>query len=79
MSKGIVYPNIPIIGMVIPIWDKLICKLRVSFDGLVTRKKVLLDYSHLLETHLDVVVEVLEIQSSVFFEFCIDEDFIRFW
>ena len=30
-------------------------------------------------THLDVVVEVIEVQSSVFFEFCLDQEFIEVW
>ena len=54
------------------IWDELFCKLRVSFDGLVTRKEVLAEFSHHIETHLDVIVEVIEIQSSVSFEFYLD-------
>ena len=33
-----------------------------------------LESSHLIETHIDVVVEVLEIQSSFSFEFYLDED-----
>ena len=63
----------------ITIWDELFCKLRAYFDGLVTRKKFLLDSSHRIDTHIDVVVEVLEVQSSVSFEFCLDEYFIESW
>ena len=51
----------------------------MSFDGLVTRKEFLSDSSHRIEAHLDVVVEVLEIQSSLLFEFCLDEELIEFW
>ena len=65
--------NIPKIGTVITILDELFCKIRLSFDGMVTRNKVLLDYSHRIETHLDVFVEVLEVQISISFEFCLDE------
>ena len=79
MSKGSVYLKIPIIVRVITIWDEVFCKLRVYFDGLVTRKKFLLDSSHRIDTHIDVVVEVLEVQSSVSFEFCLDEYFIESW
>ena len=61
------------------IWDEVFCKLRVYFDGLVTMKEVFSESSHRIETHLDVVVEVLEIQSSVSFDFCLDEDIIEFW
>ena len=43
---------------------------------MVTSKKVFYEYSHRIETHIDVVVEVLEVQSSVSFELCIDEEFI---
>ena len=72
MPKGILYLNIPIIGRVITIWDELFYKIIVSFYGLITRKKVFSDSSHFIGTHIDVVVEVLEVQSSVSFEFCID-------
>ena len=34
-------------------------KLRVSFDGLLIGNKVFLESSHRIETHLDVVVEVV--------------------
>ena len=67
------YLEIPRIGRVVTIWDEVFCKLRVSFDGLVTRKKVLSESSHRIETHIYVVVEVIEVQSSVSFEFYIDE------
>ena len=59
--------------MVITIWDEVFCKLRVYFDGLVTRKDIFLESSHRIETHMDVFVEDIEIQSSVYFEFYIDE------
>ena len=49
------------------------------FDGLVTRKKVFSYYSHRIETYLDVVVEFIEVQIIVFFEFCLGEYFIEFW
>ena len=42
----------------------------------MTRKKVFSESSHRIETHLDVIVEVLEVQSGVSFELCIDEEFI---
>ena len=48
----------------------------MSFDGLVNRKKVFSDYRHLIEANLDVVVEVLDIQSSVSVKFCLDEELI---
>ena len=67
---------IPGIGRVIEIWDEVLFKIRVSFDGLVTRKEVLLEYSNHIEAHLDVVIEVLEINSSISFEFFIDEELI---
>ena len=79
MSKGSVYLDIPGIGRVIAIWDEVFFKLRVSFDGLVIRKEVFSEFIHLIETNIDVVKEVLEIQRSVSFEFCIDEDLIEFW
>ena len=46
---------------------------------IISRKKVLSYSSHLIETHTDVVVEVLEIRISVTFKFCIFEEFIEFW
>ena len=79
MSKGSVYLDIPGIGRVIAIWDKVSFKLRVSFNGLVTREEVLSESSHRIEAHLDVVVEFPEIQSSISFELCIDEELIELW
>ena len=63
----------------IAIWDKVFFKLRVSFGGLVISKEVFSEYSHRIERHIDVVKEVLEIQSSVSFEFCLIEELIEFW
>ena len=63
----------------IAIWCKVSFKLRVSFDGLVVRKEVFSDSSHSIETYIDVVKEVLDIESSVYFELCLDEDLIEFW
>ena len=45
---------------------------------MVTKKEVFLESSHLIEAHLYVVVEVLDVHRSVSFEFCIDEDLIEF-
>ena len=69
----------PRIVRVIMIWDKVLFKLRMYFDGMVIRNKVFWDYSHRIETHLDVVVEVLEVHTSASFELCLYEDFIQFW
>ena len=63
----------------ITIWDELFFKLRVSFDVLVIKKNFLSDSSHSIYTHLDVVVEVIEFNISVAFDFCIDEELIEFW
>ena len=79
MSKGSVYLDIPVIGRVIAIWDEVLFKLRVYFDGLVDRKEIFSESSHRIESHLDVVIEVLDIHSSVYFELCLDEDLIEFW
>ena len=76
MSKGGVYLEIPGVGDVILIWDKSLFKRRVSFDGQVIRKKVYLESIHHIGRHIDVVIEVLEIQSSVSFDLCIDEELI---
>ena len=56
-----------------------LCNLIVSFDGLLTRKEVFLGSSYWIQIHLDVVVEVLDIQRSVSFEFCLYEELIEFW
>ena len=61
----------------IAIWDKSFFKITVSVYGLVIRKKVYSESSHRIERHIDVVIEVLEIQISVSFEFCLDEDLIE--
>ena len=79
MSKGVVYLEIPGLGDVIEIWDKEFFKLRVLVDGHVFRKKVYLESSHRIERYLVVVIEVHEIQSSVSFEFCLDEELIESW
>ena len=63
----------------IAIWDKSFFKLRVSFDVQVIRKTVYLESSHRIERHLDMVIEILEIQSSVSFEFYLDEELIKSW
>ena len=73
MSKGSIYLDILGIGRVITIYDEVFCKRRVSFDGLVNRKEVFLESSHRIETHIDVVEEVIEIQSSASFDLCLDE------
>ena len=65
--------------MVIAIWGKSLFKLRVSFDGLVIRKEVFSESGHLIETHFDVVKEVLEIESIVSFELFLDEELVKFW
>ena len=63
----------------IVIWDKVFFKLRVSFDGLVIRKEVFSESSHHIERQIDVVKEIIEIKSSVSFDFCLDEELIEFW
>ena len=76
MSKGVVYLDIPGVGGVIAILDTALFKLRVYFDGQVIRKKIYLESSHRIERHLDVVIELLDTQSSVSFELCLDEELI---
>ena len=51
----------------------------MSFDGLVTRKEILSESSNCIEAHLDMVVEVIEIQISVSFVLCLEEELIEFW
>ena len=79
MSKVSVYLNIPIIVRVIIIWGEVFFKLRLSFDILVIIKKLFSESSHHIETHIDVVVEVLGFHRSVSFDLCLDEEFIEFW
>ena len=47
------------------IWDEVLFKLRGYFDGLVRSKKAFLESSYRIYTHLDVVLEVIEVQISV--------------
>ena len=42
-------------------------KIGVSFDVLVISKEVFLESIRRIDTHLDIVVENIEVQSSVFF------------
>ena len=62
----------------IAIWDEVCFKLTESFDGLVTSKEVLSDSCHHNEENMYVVIEVLEIQSSVSFKLFLDEELIEF-
>ena len=71
--------KIPRIVRVVTICDEVFCKLRVSVDGMVTSKKVLSYYSRRIETRIDVVVEILKFQISVYFNLCLDEEFIESW
>ena len=50
----------------------------MSFDGSVRSKKVFSEYSHNTLTHLDVVVEVLEVQISFTSELYFDKEYIEF-
>ena len=50
-----------------------IIQTKSVFDGIVISKKVFLESSHRIDTHLDGVVESLDVQSSVSFEFYLDE------
>ena len=71
--------RIPIIGGGVTIWEKVLFKLRVYFYGMVSMKEVFQEYSHRINTNLDVVVEFLEVHSSAAFELYLDEEFIGFW
>ena len=78
-SKGIFGLSIPLIARVIMIWDKVFFKLRLYFYKLVSRNRVFSEYIHHIYTYIDVSVEVLEVHSSVVFEFFLDEEFIELW
>ena len=71
--------NFLIIWRVLLIWYEVISKLRVSFYGLVSKKEVFYESNNHIETHIDVVVEVLEFHSSVSFDFWLEKEFIEFW
>ena len=73
VSKGIVGRIVSIIGRVITIWDELLLKPRLSFDRLLSINEVLLGSIHRIETHIDVVVEFLEVYIRVAFGFCLNE------
>ena len=75
--KGVVYLEIPGVGAAIGIWDNVFFKIRVLVDGQVSRKDFFSESSHRIERHLDVVIEILEIQSSVSFEFYLDKELIN--
>ena len=79
MFKGSLDLRIPIIERVREIWYKVFFEPRVSFDVMVRRKKTFLDSSHRIETHPGVFEEVLEVHRSVYFDFCLDGDFIDFF
>ena len=79
MSNGVVYLAIPFEGNVIGIWDNVFFKIIFLLDGQEIRKEVFFEFSYRIERHLDVVIEILEIQSSVSFEFYLDEELIKSW
>ena len=67
MYKRIIYIYFTRIGRAITTWNEVFFKLGVSFDVLVIRKEVLLDFILRIETYPDVVVEFIELQRSVTF------------
>ena len=78
MYNGSVYLNIPRTGRVITIWYKVLCKIRGSVDVLITSNRVFSESSHRIGKHIDVVVEVLEVQSIISFGLYLDEEFVEF-
>ena len=40
---------------------------------------MLSEFSYCIERHLDIVIEVIDIQRIVSFEFCLDEELIGSW
>ena len=79
MYKGSLSLCIQIIGKVRTIWYEIFFKTRISFFGLVSKKKVFSESSHCIYTHSVVAVEVLELPISVPFKLCLDEELIEFW
>ena len=59
VSKLSVYLNLTTIGRLIMIWDEVLFKLRVSFEGMIIMNKVFLDSRQHIKTHINVVVEVI--------------------
>ena len=66
-SKVIVCLWLIRIGRESMIRHEVLLKLRVSFCGMVISKEIFYDYIRRIETYLDVVVEIIEFQSSVYF------------
>ena len=59
--------------------DRVFFKIRVYLYGMVKKKKVLLEYSHCIKAHIDIIGEAFEVHSSVALEFFLEEEFIEFW
>ena len=38
-----------------------------------------MEFIHQIDTHIYIVVEIIEIHNSFPFDLCLDEDFIEFW
>ena len=70
---------IPGVGAVIGIWENLFFKIIVLLDVQEIRKEMFSEFSYRIEIHLDMVIENFEIQSSVSFEFYLDEEIIAIW
>ena len=66
MFKGILGMRITIIGREREICHKLSFKLRVSFYVLVSSKYIFLYYGNHIDTNIDVVVYIIELNSSVY-------------
>ena len=63
----------------IGIWDNVYFKISVLIGGQVIRKELFSESSHRIDIHIDVVIEILDIQSSVSFELYLDEELIKSW
>ena len=77
MSNGVVYLAIPFEGDVSGKWYNVFFKIIFLIDVQEIRKEVFSELSYCIERNLDVVIEILEIQSSVSFEFYLDEELIK--
>ena len=58
---------------------KVFNKRRVLFGFMVCSMKVLLQFYHRIEAHIDVVVKSIEINSSVYFYLSIEDNFVEIW
>ena len=65
LSKVGVCLGIIVIVRLRKIWHEALFKLGVLFDGMLSRKGVFSESTNRSETHIDMVVRIIEVQYSV--------------